>query len=58
MIYIYFGFQTLFFASLQTLNMYGRIDVSLIHLALHQHKQMMVKFQITQIFKGGGEEKG
>ena len=58
MIYIYSGFQTLFFASLQTLNMYGRIDASLIHLAFLQHKQMMVKFQIAQIVMGGGAEKG
>jgi hypothetical protein len=35
-----------------------RIDVNLIHLALLQHEQMLVKIQITQIVRGGGAEEG
>ena len=51
MILVYFGFQTLFFTSLQTSNMNERIDVNLIHLALLQHEQMLVKIQIAQIVR-------
>jgi hypothetical protein len=58
MIYIYFGFQTLFFASPQTSNMYGRIDASLIHLALLQHEKMLLKVEIAHIVRGEGAEKG
>jgi hypothetical protein len=54
MIYIYFGFQTLFFTSLQISNLNGRIDVNLIHLALLQHEQMLVKIEIAQIVRGEG----
>jgi hypothetical protein len=53
---IYFGFQTLFFTSLQTSNTNGHIDVNLIHLSLLQHEQMLVKIQIAQIIRGGGAE--
>jgi hypothetical protein len=57
MIYNYFGFQTLFFTAPQTSNMYGRIYVILIHIALLQHELMLVKIQIAQIVGGGGAEK-
>jgi hypothetical protein len=54
MIYIYFEFQTLFFTSLQTSNM----NVNLIHFALLQHEQMLVKIQIAQNVRGAGAEEG
>jgi hypothetical protein len=37
--------------------MHGRIDVSLIHLALPQHEKMLVKVQIAHIVRGGSAEK-
>jgi hypothetical protein len=36
--------------------MNGRIHVNLIHLALLQHEQMLVKIEIAQIVRGGGAE--
>jgi hypothetical protein len=38
--------------------MNGLIDVNLIHLALLQHEQMLVKIQTAQIVRGGGKEEG
>jgi hypothetical protein len=38
--------------------MYGRIYVILIHFALLQHEQILVKIQIAQIVRGGGSEEG
>jgi hypothetical protein len=36
----------------------GRIDVNLIHLALIQHEQILVKIQIAQNVKGAGAGEG
>jgi hypothetical protein len=52
MIYIYLGFQ-----SPQTSNVYGHFGVILIHLALLQHEQKLVKIQIAHIVGGGGTNK-
>jgi hypothetical protein len=37
--------------------MNGGVHVNLIHLALLQHEQMLVKIQISQVFRGGDAEK-